>query len=1405
MRFSGTTIILLFQYLIALGRTQGQAPRMAALLAPLLLLDLTGSASAATLVVPPKQQVVVAHEPNSRHRANNLSPVLNRNATEIVILDADVADANALVARISERTAVYHLNANEDGIIQINRILAQHRHLKAVHLIGHGQDGSLQLGNSQLANTTLRQYRYLLTQWRQALAPNADILLYGCNFAQTAKGEKFVQQLSQLVGADVAASTDLTGDQAQGGNWTLEHQVGQIEPHAVSNLLAQATYAHLLITTTLNFNDTTPTLVSGTAGAQGATYRFDNVATGVDALVTLTQVSNAVLVNLDDNSNVSTRFEPIIRHNSGPNTTSFIRFSFQLVVSGTSTPVAATNVYYSAQDVDGNGTANAVAEFVEVIGARATYIASPTLLTSVAPSAGGVRYRQASASNVQSGIGTDDRYEIYSYLGNSVTSFSIIGGNINGSAACTIGVGCDRQNSWTFNVADVQRLDFGDAPSSYGDAFHPVPPTPSVYLGTSIDGDDGINYSANADADDTTGTDDENGVASFSTLTTTATSYSVTTSCAGTGRVAGWIDFNRNGTFDTGERNSNFTTSNCNSGSVTLNWTGLSGLSAGTTYARFRTGSTDTEVQNPTGLASNGEVEDYLVSITSVVNLSGTIFEDVNYGGGVGRSLAAASGVGRPNAQVELYNSSNGFVTFTTTGTNGAYTFTGIAAGTYTVRVVNSTVASSRGGTGLIGVQTFRTSGLTGTVGTADPSRVGGEVPTEVDAPANTTQTLTAINAVAGQEAQSVTPVTVGSSNISGIDFGFNFDTIVSTRDAGQGSLRQFILNSNALPNTGLAQAGLTAGVETSIFMISNGAANSGLRAGLTNQFSSGAATITLATVLPNITDANTAIDGRRQTALTGDTNAAVNESTTGPEIIIDATTGPGLQTTAANTLFDSLGITGANGAGTVGAGVYFNGAAVAGSIIRNSTVFSNDNAGITLQSSATNVQVLNNITRNNGVAEPNANGIEFVGVNNITVSGNQSLNNAGYGLDMLTSSSNNNTITNNLFKGNGFSAGTQDAGIGVRQGSNNIIILNTITGNQGDGIVIPLLIGGNTGNTITRNSIFANGELGIDLGSTTVVQGDGVTPNDIGDIDLGGNGLLNFPVIQNATISGSNLVLSGFARLGSIIELFVADPDASNFGEGKTYLVTLTEGATTGTVDSDNTTGSYTGLVNGLNQGSDNTNRFRFTIPLPTGITASTKLTATATLSSATSEFSGVVTVAGSPSLVLVKRITAINSTPITTVVDDPGDSNDTNPNWPSGALQGAIAGSVQPQQEAEYTIYFLSTGSSDAVNSRICDLVPANTVFVANAFSSGKGIRRTFGTTPTDFTNLNDADQGRFYTSTETAPTVCRVGSNVNGTVLTNVSGAVVVDLGTIPRAISSGNPANSYGFVRFRVKVN
>jgi uncharacterized repeat protein (TIGR01451 family) len=135
-----------------------------------------------------------------------------------------------------------------------------------------------------------------------------------------------------------------------------------------------------------------------------------------------------------------------------------------------------------------------------------------------------------------------------------------------------------------------------------------------------LDSEAGTLQNAAADADDTNGTpDDEDGVSSFPTLTTTSgatytVSVNVTTS--GTSYLRGFIDFNRDGDFgDSGEQSSTITVSA--SGSQSVSFTTPSGMTAGTTYARFRLSSTSGEVTSPTGAATSGEVEDYAISITA--------------------------------------------------------------------------------------------------------------------------------------------------------------------------------------------------------------------------------------------------------------------------------------------------------------------------------------------------------------------------------------------------------------------------------------------------------------------------------------------------------------------------------------------------------------------------------------------------------------------------------------------------------------------------------------------------------------------------------------------------------------------------------------------------------------------
>jgi CSLREA domain-containing protein len=103
-----------------------------------------------------------------------------------------------------------------------------------------------------------------------------------------------------------------------------------------------------------------------------------------------------------------------------------------------------------------------------------------------------------------------------------------------------------------------------------------------------------------------------------------------------------------------------------------------------------------------------------------------------------------------------------------------------------------------------------------------------------------------------------------------------------------------------------------------------------------------------------------------------------------------------------------------------------------------------------------------------------------------------------------------------------------------------------------------------NTRNRISRNSIYANGLLGISLDESSFVL-----LNDTGDTDTWaannvGNDGQNYPVITSAAIGAGNATLSGtlnsIANSAFTLEFFAnAACDASGFGEGQTFIGTTT------------------------------------------------------------------------------------------------------------------------------------------------------------------------------------------------------------------------------------------------------
>ena len=153
--------------------------------------------------------------------------------SELIFINENVEGYEQLIAGLkgddNRSYEVVILDADRDGIAQISEILAERSDLSAVHIITHGTDGQINLGNTWLNSATLQQNIDSISAWGNALTGDGDILFYGCNIAAGDAGQSLLNDIARLTGADVAASDDLTGNAKSGGDWVLEYTKGAVE------------------------------------------------------------------------------------------------------------------------------------------------------------------------------------------------------------------------------------------------------------------------------------------------------------------------------------------------------------------------------------------------------------------------------------------------------------------------------------------------------------------------------------------------------------------------------------------------------------------------------------------------------------------------------------------------------------------------------------------------------------------------------------------------------------------------------------------------------------------------------------------------------------------------------------------------------------------------------------------------------------------------------------------------------------------------------------------------------------------------------------------------------------------------------------------------------------------------
>ena len=166
----------------------------------------------------------------------------------------------------------------------------------------------------------------------------------------------------------------------------------------------------------------------------------------------------------------------------------------------------------------------------------------------------------------------------------------------------------------------VPTEDFGDAPDptyatllASDGARHTI--VPGVHLGARVDGEIDGQPNPSAAGDDLAGSDDEDGVVFPATLTPgNLATFEVTASVKGI--LNAWIDWNGDGDWEDADEHV-FLNESLNPGVNPLVLTVPGKAAAGKTFARFRFSTF--RWLDYVGLAPDGEVEDYQISITDVV------------------------------------------------------------------------------------------------------------------------------------------------------------------------------------------------------------------------------------------------------------------------------------------------------------------------------------------------------------------------------------------------------------------------------------------------------------------------------------------------------------------------------------------------------------------------------------------------------------------------------------------------------------------------------------------------------------------------------------------------------------------------------------------------------------------
>jgi uncharacterized protein DUF4347/parallel beta helix pectate lyase-like protein len=290
----------------------------------------------------------------------NFSVMPAEPAHELIVIDSAVMDAESIIDDLDSNTDVIMIDGDSEliGLEQINAWLKDNgdEPYDSISLISHSNEGYLILDGEVIDSSNVAEYQAKLAELGSYLSEDGDVMLYGCNLAESVEGQQLVETISEYTGADVAASTNDTTN-ADDGDWTLEYNEGII---SAANLNVNGYNYYLdsyIVTTNTDVTDTEDGVLSLREAVTDANSHAGSVITfdlsADNEVIALTQANIDITADMTiDGDNADGSGTDVTVQVQTPGITTFRVFK----VSNSAT-VNISNMTIKGGDISGNGNA----------------------------------------------------------------------------------------------------------------------------------------------------------------------------------------------------------------------------------------------------------------------------------------------------------------------------------------------------------------------------------------------------------------------------------------------------------------------------------------------------------------------------------------------------------------------------------------------------------------------------------------------------------------------------------------------------------------------------------------------------------------------------------------------------------------------------------------------------------------------------------------------------------------------------------------------------------------------------------------------------------------------------------------------------------------------------------------